>query len=66
MRARERQTVTPEQMKSAPIPEACQRYGVGRDTMRKIAEDANAIIRIGKCVLVNYTKVDTYMDAISQ
>lgn len=47
------------------IEQACLRYGVGKNTMRKIAEDAQAVIRIGKTYLINYSKVDDYMDSIS-
>lgn len=66
MNAKPKQVITPEHMKSGPIATACMRYGVGKDTMRQIAEDANAVIRIGKLFLVNFTKVDLYMDSISQ
>lgn len=47
------------------IEQACLRYGVGKNTMRQIASDAGAVIRIGKNYLVNYEKVDNYMDTIS-
>lgn len=52
--------------KTGNIAEACARYSLGYDTMRKTAEDANAIIRVGRLLLINFTKVDRYMDAISQ
>lgn len=48
------------------IEQACLRYGLGKNTMRKVAEDAEAIIRIGKCLLINYSKVDAYMDSLSE
>lgn len=51
--------------KSGGIDEACLRYGLGRPSMRKVAEDAGAVIRIGRRYLVNFTKVDKYMDSIS-
>lgn len=47
------------------IEQACLRYGLGKNTMRKVAEDAQAVIRIGKSYLVNYSKVDAYMDSMS-
>lgn len=47
------------------IEQACLRYGVGKNTMRKVAEDAQAVIRIGKSYLINYSKVDAYMDSMS-
>ena len=33
--------------------------------MRRVAEDAGAVVRIGRRYLVNFSKVDQYMDAIS-
>jgi len=52
-------------VKTVGLPEACQRYGLGKATMRKVAEDASAVIRLGRRYLVNVAKVDLYMDAIS-
>ena len=52
-------------VKSGGINDACARYGLGKASMRKLAEDAKAIIRIGKRLLVNYAKVDAYLDEIS-
>ena len=51
--------------RTGKIDQACLRYGVGKNTMRKIASDAEAVIRIGKNYLINYEKVDTYMDVLS-
>lgn len=51
--------------RTGKIEQACLRYGVGKNTMRKIASDAEAVIRIGKNYLINYEKVDTYMDVLS-
>ena len=47
------------------IEQACLRYGLGKNTMRTVAEDAQAVIRIGKSYLINYSKVDAYMDSMS-
>lgn len=52
--------------KTGKIEQACARYGLGRNTMRKVADDADAVIRIGKCYLINFSKVDNYMDSISK
>lgn len=52
-------------VKTIKIEPACMRYGVGRNTMRKIAEDAGAVVRIGKSYLINVSKVDKYMDELS-
>ncbi len=45
--------------KSGTLEQAGMRYGFGRNSMRKIAEDAGAIIKIGKSVRVNFTILDT-------
>lgn len=66
MRERIKQVFTAEQMKSGSLQEACNRYGVGKANMRRIAEDAHAIIRIGKSVIVNYSLIDKYLDSISE
>lgn len=66
MQARTKQT--PEKAKNmvtGGIEEACARYGLGKATMRKVAEDACAVIRIGRCYLINFQKVDLYMNSIS-
>lgn len=47
------------------IDQACARYGVGRNTMRQIAEQAGAVIKIGRNYLINFQKVDAYMDSLS-
>lgn len=54
------------EVKTGKLDQACMRYGLGRNTMRKVADEAGAVIKIGKCYLVNYSKVDSYMDAMSE
>lgn len=51
--------------KAGRIEQACARYGVGRNTMRQIAEQAGAVIKIGRNYLINFQKVDAYMDSLS-
>lgn len=53
------------EQKSGTLEQADMRYGFGRNSMRKIAEDAGAIIKIGKSVRVNFTILDKYMDSLS-
>lgn len=53
------------EVKTGKLDQACMRYGVGRNTMRKIAEESNAVIRIGKSYLINFTVVDKFMDSLS-
>lgn len=48
------------------LEQACHRYGLGKNTMRHIAEEAGAVIRIGKCYLINFSKVDIYLDSLSE
>lgn len=52
--------------KTGRIEQACARYGVGRSTMRNIAKEAGAEIKIGKCYLINFSKIDSYMDSLSE
>ncbi len=54
------------EMRTGKIDQACLRYGLGRNTMRKVAEQAGAVVKFGKCYLVNFAKVDAYMDSISE
>lgn len=53
------------EQKSGTLEQAGMRYGFGRNSMRKIAEEAHAIIKIGKCVRVNFTILDRYIDSLS-
>ena len=54
------------EVRTGKIEQACMRYGLGKNTMRKVADEAGAVIRIGKSYLVNFQKVDEYMDRISE
>lgn len=54
------------EQKTGKIDQACARYGLGRNTMRKVAEESGAVVRFGKSYLINFTKVDDYMDSISE
>lgn len=42
--------------KTGRIDQACERYGVGRSTMRRIAEESGAVVRVGRTYLINYSK----------
>ena len=44
------------------LDDACARYGFGRSKMRQIAEDAGAIVKIGRCVRLNFSILDKYFD----
>lgn len=54
------------EVKTGKIEQACVRYGLGKNTMRKVAAEAGAEIKIGKCYLINFAKVDAYMDKIAE
>lgn len=66
MKERIRNLSAGKTVKTGGVDEACIRYSLGKASMRKVAEDANAVIRIGKRYLINYSKVDLYLDSISQ
>lgn len=54
------------QQKSGRMPDACKRYGLGRTKMKEVAMAAGAEIKIDGTYLINYTKVDAYMDENSK
>ena len=54
-----------DEPKLGTIEQAAGRYNFGRNTMRRIAGEAGAIIKIGKAVRVNFTILDQYMDDLS-
>ena len=64
MRARDDSGCTPSAA-SGRINDACIRYGVGKNTMRTLAEKAGAVIRIGRIFLINYKVMDSYMDELT-
>lgn len=53
------------EVKTGRVDQACARYGVGRNTMRQIANQAGAVVRIGKNYLIDFPKVDRYLDALA-
>ena len=66
MQMRNKDQISGKEIKTGSIEEACARYSLGKASMRKVAEAANAVIRIGKRYLVNFEKVDLYMNSISE
>ena len=60
----ERQVVKEDDIKTAGVEYGCQRYGVGRNTLRKLAEDADAVVKVGRRWLFNVSKVDKLMDEL--
>ena len=51
-------------VKLGRIENACGRYSLGRTTLRKLAEQAGAVVRIGSCYLIDFTVMDAYFDRI--
>ena len=51
--------------KTGRIQEAMKRYGLGRDTLKKVAARSGASIKIGKAYLINFDILDRYMDELS-
>lgn len=62
---RKMERISPE-IKTGRLEQACIRYSIGHNAMRQVAEDAGAVVRIGKSYLINFAKVDEYLDSISE
>ena len=62
MRARERTEVGVKLLKTE---QACQRYSMCRNSLVRAAEDARAVVRYGRSVFFNATKLDAYFDGLS-
>ena len=52
-------------VRTGRMEKACAAYGVGRNTMRQIAENAGAVIRIGRNYLIDFQRVDKYLDSLA-
>ncbi len=49
-------------VKTGTISQAKTRYNIGRDSVVELAENAGAIVHIGRRVLINFSKLDQYID----
>ena len=45
---------------------ACMRYSMSWNTLRRAAEDCQAIVHFGRSVFLNATRLDAYFDALSE
>lgn len=63
MRPREKLVVA---QKYGRVPEAMIRYGVGESTLRKIAAAAHAVVKVGKVSVVDFDRMDAYMEELRQ
>lgn len=64
MRARRRQSDTSGQH-LLTYSEAAARYAVSQNTVKKLAEAANAIVRFGRTTRIIPSKLDVYLDEIA-
>lgn len=53
-------------IKLADVDQACARYSIGRNTMRELAEQAGAVVRIKRLWKVNIPVMDAYFDSITE
>ena len=56
----------PMENKTGRIDSACMRYGLGKNTMRQLAEQAGAVIKVGRVVLINFSIMDAYFDRMAK
>lgn len=58
--------VYPLEPKLITDDEGVIRYRIGRNAFRKLAEDAHAVVFLGRSRRNNVTKIDKYLDSISE
>lgn len=56
--ARQKQDVQPRYMRYS---QCCIRYGLGLNTMRKLAEDAQAVFCVGRARIIDTELIDSYL-----
>ncbi|MBR3187560.1 MAG: hypothetical protein IKF59_05950 [Lachnospiraceae bacterium] len=56
---------TQETIFTGNVPQAQARYNIGRDSVMKVAQEAGAVVRIGKRTVINFPRMDAYLDSIS-
>lgn len=61
-----KQTLKPVTPKLLKREQAEQRYNMSWNTLLKAAQDASAIVRYGRSVFFNATRLDAYFDGISE
>lgn len=61
-----KQELAPAGIKLGKREQACQRYSMCWATILRAAEDAQAVVRYGRSVFINFTKLDAYFDALSE
>ena len=61
---RKREIVSVE-VRTGRMPEAQQRYSLGREAVRRIADAAGATIRINGITLYDFEKIDNYLSQLA-
>lgn len=57
--------IYPVEPKLITDDEGVIRYRIGRNAFRKLAEEANAVVMLGRSRRSNVTIIDSYLDSIS-
>ena len=57
--------IYPVEPKLITDDEGVIRYRIGRNAFRKLAEEANAVVMLGRSRRNNVTIIDSYLDSIS-
>lgn len=53
------------EVRTGRIREACERYSLGANTVRMYAQQAGAVIRLGRCFLINFSVMDKFLDDLT-
>lgn len=61
-----RQGSTETAVKTGRMTEAVKRYGVGKTTMRRLAAEAGAAVKVGRSYLIDFGVMDRYMDTMRE
>lgn len=48
------------------LPEVCKLYAVGLNSARSLAQQANAIVHIGRCTRVIKERVDSHIKSLAE
>ncbi len=46
------------------IPQAADRYNIGVNTLRRIATEADAVVRFGRTTLIDTKMIDGYLESL--
>ena len=48
---------------SGRLPATMERYGVGRNSVERIARESGGVVRVGRATLYLWDKMDSYLSA---